>query len=493
MTRDVETDDNASELNTIRQQLQERVKCRLQFLQDNLPEPAPPAVEGVLVRMVGMTLEAIGCQAAIGGRCDIELPNGEIVETEVVGFAGEKLYLMPTGSIQGLVPNSRVVPTDRVYQIPVSNDLLGRVLDGSGKPLDGITPIESEDNVSLHSEPINPLGRKPIRDTLDVGIRAINSLFSVGRGQRLGLFAGSGVGKSVLLGMMTRYTAADVVVVGLIGERGREVKEFVQDILGPEGLKKAVVIAAPADTSPLNRLHGAMLTHSIAEYYRDQGKNVLLLMDSLTRYAQAQREISLAIGELPATKGYPPSVFARLPQLVERSGNGSEDSGSITAFYTVLVEGDDQNDPIADSARAILDGHIVLSREMAESGIYPAIDVEASVSRAMHTITDQEHQKAAQRFRKVYSTYSHNEDLISVGAYQAGADPNIDESIKYHQACLDFITQDINESFTYIDSVAQLHTLFNEPVVPADQNDPALQQGVDIPVAAQPQGVINAL
>ncbi|MCB1764089.1 MAG: FliI/YscN family ATPase, partial [Gammaproteobacteria bacterium] len=367
-------------------------------------------VEGKLTRMVGLTLEAVGCRAAIGGQCEVVSGNGERIEAEVVGFSGESLYLMPTGDIRGLEQDARVIPTGRVCEAVVGDHLLGRVIDGAGRPLDGKGPIDDVERRSLTGKSYNPLARTPIREPLDVGVCAINALLSVGRGQRLGLFAGSGVGKSVLLGMMTRYTNADVTVVGLIGERGREVKEFVENILGEQGLSRAVVVAVPADNPPLRRMHGAMLATSIAEYFRDRGRHVLLLMDSLTRFAQAQREIALAINEPPATKGYPPSVFAKLPQLVERAGNGDKGGGSVTAFYTVLAEGDDQNDPIADAARAILDGHIVLSRKLAESGHYPAIDIEASISRAMNDITHREHQQAARSFKRLYSLYRQNQD-----------------------------------------------------------------------------------
>jgi flagellum-specific ATP synthase len=447
---------------------------RLRARRESLPQVTPPAVEGLLTRMVGLTLEAVGCQAAVGAHCEVLAPGGVSVEAEVVGFAADKLYLMPTGDIRGLVPNARVIPTGEMYTVPVSDDLLGRVLDGAGKPLDDFAPITSDHAVPLQGPPINPLKRKPISDTLDVGIRAINSLLTVGRGQRLGLFAGAGVGKSSLLGMMTRYTDADVVVVGLIGERGREVKEFIEDTLGEEGLARAVVVAAPADTSPLMRLHGAMLTHSIAEHFRDQGKNVLLLMDSLTRFAQAQREIGLAIDEPPTTKGYPPSVFAKLPQLVERAGNGCEGGGSITAFYTVLVEGEYNADPIADAARAILDGHIVLSREIAEGGIYPAIDIEASISRAMHSITDDKHRKLAQTFRQLYASYRQNRDLISVGAYQKGSDPAIDLAIQFQPKLRQFISQSMGERVDSAASLAQLAQLLTPPKPPAQ----AQQQGM---------------
>ena len=432
-------------------------------------------VEGKLTRMVGLTLEAVGCRAAIGGRCDVVNAAGQSIEAEVVGFAGESLYLMPTGNIRGLEPDARVVPTGRVSEAVVGDELLGRIIDGSGRPLDGKGLLHATTRWPLNGEYINPLARAPIREPLDVGIRAINALLSVGRGQRLGLFAGSGVGKSVLLGMMTRYTNADVVVVGLIGERGREVKEFVDNILGEEGLARSVVVAVPADQPPLRRMHGAMLATSIAEYFRDQGKHVLLLMDSLTRFAQAQREIGLAINEPPATKGYPPSVFAKLPQLVERAGNGDRGGGSITAFYTVLAEGDDQNDPIADAARAILDGHIVLSRRLAESGQYPAIDIEASVSRAMNEITDQAHQDAAREFKQLYSLYRQNQDLISVGAYELGSNDQIDLAIGAMPSLREFLHQDMHTRFDLNDSLDDLMTLFPQTELPVVQGSGTMQ------------------
>jgi flagellum-specific ATP synthase len=420
-----------------------------------------PVVEGILTRMVGLTLEAVGCQAPIGARCDVVTENGDRVETEVVGFSGEILYLMPTSEVRGLVPNARVIPTKSSSDVLVGPELLGRVIDGQGRPLDNKGPIHSMDKTPLEGQKINPLNRSPIREVLDVGVRAINALSTIGRGQRMGLFAGSGVGKSVLLGMMTKYTEADVVV-GLIGERGREVKEFVEEILGEEGLKKSVVVAAPADSSPLMRVHGAMQATCIAEYFRDQGKHVLLLMDSLTRFAQAQREISLSIGEPPATKGYPPSVFAKLPQLVERAGNGEENAGSITAFYTVLVEGDDHNEPIADAARAILDGHIVLSRELADSGQYPAIDVEASISRLAPHIVSPQHLKLMQTFKSTYSRYQQNRDLINVGAYQIGTDTNIDYAINKQPEFKAFLSQDMQQPVTFSDSYFQLEAVLNQ-------------------------------
>jgi flagellum-specific ATP synthase len=416
----------------------------------------PPPVEGVLTRMIGLTLEAAGCQAAVGDRCDVLGSDGARIEAEVVGFSGDRLYLMPTGDIHGLKPNARVIPRTGAETAQVGPQLLGRIIDGAGVPLDGLGPLDCEDRVRLTGAPINPLARQPIEEPLDVGIRAINSLLTVGRGQRIGLFAGSGVGKSVLLGMMARYTSAEIIVVGLIGERGREVKEFVERILGPEGRKRAIVVATPADNPPLMRLHGAWRATAIAEYFRDQGRNVLLIMDSLTRFAQAQREIGLAIGEAPATKGYPPSVFARLPQLVERAGNGASGGGSITAFYTVLTEGDDQQDPIADSARAILDGHFVLSRRIAEAGHYPAIDIEASISRVMHEIVPHEHSALARRFKQSLSMFQQNRDLIAIGAYHKGSDPRIDAAIALWPNMQKFLQQDISERVEYGRSLAEL-------------------------------------
>jgi flagellum-specific ATP synthase len=306
---------------------------------------------------------------------------------------------------------------------------------------------------------MNPLGRAPVTEPLDVGVRALNGLVTVGRGQRMGLFAGSGVGKSVLLGMMTRFTEADVIVVGLIGERGREVADFVQRTLGSEGRARAVVVAAPADSPPLMRVHGALRATAIAEYFRDRGKRVLLLMDSLTRFAQAQREIALAIGEPPATKGYTPSVFARLPQLVERAGNCDRGPGSITAFYTVLVEGDDQNDPIADAARAILDGHVVLSRRIAERGRYPAIDVEGSVSRVMNDIVDEEQLSLARAFRVQQATWSEHADLVTIGAYQRGSDPRVDQAIALQPELEDYVAQGIGESASLAESLEGLRRI----------------------------------
>ncbi len=434
-------------------------KHRINQLIEKNQQPVSLEVQGRLIRMVGLTLEAAGCRAAIGDYCKIKNGEHTSIEAEVVGFSGDNIFLMPTGQPHGLSPNARVVPLGHAGDVAVGPELLGRVINGAGQPLDGGPKINPKDRVPLNGKPINPLARSKITEPMDVGVRTINTFFSIGRGQRMGLFASSGVGKSVLLGMMARFTEADVIVVGLIGERGREVKEFIEESLGKIGLSRSVVIASPADDPPLMRLHGALLATSIAEYFRDQGQHVLLLMDSLTRFSQAQREIALAIGEPPATRGYPPSVFTRLPQLVERAGNGAKDQGSITAIYTVLTEADADNDPIADSARAILDGHIVLSKKIAESGIYPAIDLELSISRVMTSITDAEHQKTTLAMRQLNSIYQQNKDLISVGAYQPGADPQLDLAIKLQPDFLKFISQSMNEKVNYSDSMQQLIAL----------------------------------
>jgi len=413
---------------------------------------------GKLKRVVGLTMEAIGCRAPIGSQCSVETLNGEIT-AEVVGFADDVLFLMPSEEVQGVLPGAQVKPLLHQKGLPVGMELLGRVVDGVGRPLDGLGPLKTKNHLSGKAKPMNPLIRRPISQPLDVGIRAINSMLTVGKGQRMGLFAGSGVGKSVLLGMMTRGTSADVIVVGLVGERGREVKEFIEEILGEEGRSRSVVVAAPADTSPLMRLKACETSVAIAEYFRDQGMDVLLLMDSLTRFAQAQREIALAVGEPPATKGYPPSVFAKLPQLVERAGNGGDGQGSITAFYTVLTEGDDLQDPIADASRAILDGHIVLSRKLAEAGHYPAIDVEASISRVMPMVVSEQHLSYARVVKQYYSLYQQNKDLIAIGAYVQGADPRVDKAIQFHEVIEAFCQQTMRETHLYDNSLLALSQL----------------------------------
>ena len=442
-----------------------RLAARLQAA-----DPHPPSLglarEGVLRRAVGLTLEASGCSAPLGSRCKVETAGGRWVDAEVVGFAGDRTFLMPTADLEGLLPNARVVPSRRRGEVAVGEGLLGRVIDSDGVPLDGRGPIRAEQWVGLAGAAINPLMREPITRSLDVGVRAINALLPIGRGQRVGLFAGSGVGKSTLLGMMTRFTAADVIVVGLIGERGREVRDFVESTLGEEGLRRSVVVATPADRPPLARLHGALRATAIAEYYRDQGLHVLLLMDSLTRFAHAQREIGLSVGEPPTTRGYPPSVFAKLPQLVERAGNGADGRGSITAFYTVLTEGDDQQEPIADAARAILDGHIVLTRRIADAGQYPAIDVEVSVSRVMQDITDAPWRERIRKLKRLMAAHSAQRDLIAIGAYQRGSDPVVDEAVARWPAIQAFLGQDVAEAANVEASRAALAALLDDGPAP---------------------------
>jgi len=458
----------------------ERVRDFLADCRRRAATPQPFRIAGRLTRINGLVMEATGLKLPLGSGCRVETPGGGSVEAEVVGFAGERLFMMPTEDVYGLAPGAHVAPIeippapprlgqvdgprrrslDRAKHLPVGNELLGRVVDGNGRPLDGLGPLSGHTARSLVGRPLNPLQRAPIAQTLDVGIRAINALLTVGRGQRLGLFAGSGVGKSVLLGMMARYTAADVIVVGLIGERGREVKEFIEQNLGGEGLRRSVVVAAPADVSPLMRLQGAAYATAIAEQFREEGKQVLLIMDSLTRYAMAQREIALAIGEPPVTRGYPPSVFARLPQLVERAGNGPVGGGSITAFYTVLAEGDDQQDPIADAARAILDGHIVLNRQLADAGHYPAIDIEQSISRAMTHLIDAEHLDRVRRFKQLWSRYQRARDLLAVGAYAPGSDPLLDRAIALYPRLEAFLQQGIEERAEATHSLDALGALF---------------------------------
>lgn len=435
-------------------------------------------MRGTLTRLAGLVLEAVGIRVPVGSQCWVRMRAQPPVLTEVVGFSGERAFLMPAGDVQGLSSGASVEPAPAyvavprlgerrqghlqsghgVLRLPLGEGLLGRVVDAHGLPIDYKGPILNVATVPLDRKPINAMDRSPVRETLDTGIRAINALLTVGRGQRLGLFAGSGLGKSVLLGMMARYTQADVIVVGLIGERGREVKEFIEDILGEEGRARAVVVAAPADAPPLLRMQGAAYASAVAESFRDKGKHVLLLMDSLTRYAMAQREIALAIGEPPATKGYPPSCFSKMSQLVERSGNGLNGVGSITAFYTVLSEGDDQQDPIADAARAILDGHIVLSRVLAEAGHFPAIDIEQSASRVMHNVVPREHFELARSFKAIYSCYEKGHDLVQIGAYVGGSDRALDEAIELRDPMMQFLQQDMFESTTLAASVLDMRS-----------------------------------
>jgi flagellum-specific ATP synthase len=454
----------------------------LQDLEDYASVPQPLEAVGTLARVTGLVLEAAGVRIPVGSVCDVFSAGQPPVTAEVVGFDGDRAFLMPTGAVHGLASGARVTPRpaphpapafgqenhpwrrseDRGLHLPMGDGLLGRVVDSHGEPLDRAGPLQHVQSEPMQRRLINAMDRDPVRKALDTGVRAINTMLTVGRGQRIGLFAGTGVGKSVLLGMMARYTQADVIVVGLIGERGREVKEFIEDILGVEGRQRSVVVAAPADAPPLVRMQGAGYATAIAEHFRDRGKHVLLLMDSLTRYAMAQREIALAIGEPPATKGYPPSCFAKLPQLVERSGNGLHGVGSITAFYTVLSEGDDQQDPIADAARGILDGHIVLSRDLAEAGHYPAIDVERSISRVMPAVTAREHQAAARRLRQLLSRYNKARDLIQLGAYAPGHDTELDLAVQLHPQITALLQQDMHAAATLDASRKQLNHLVKQ-------------------------------
>ena len=453
----------------------------LHDLQEFAAVEQPFESTGTLVRVTGLVLEAAGVRVPVGSICEVLASGHPPVLAEVVGFNGDRAFLMPTADVHGLASGARVVPRpapvvaprfgeqqhpwrrreDRSLHLPMGDGLLGRVIDAHGVPIDRAGPLVDTHTEPMVRRPINAMDRDPVRKPLDTGVRAINALLTVGRGQRLGLFAGTGVGKSVLLGMMARYTAADVIVVGLIGERGREVKEFIEDILGDEGRARSVVVAAPADAPALVRMQGANYAAAIAEHFRDRGQHVLLLMDSLTRYAMAQREIALAIGEPPATKGYPPSCFAKLPQLVERSGNGLNGVGSITSFYTVLSEGDDPQDPIADAARSILDGHIVLSRELAESGHFPAIDVERSISRVMNAVAPPEHIAAARRLRHLLAKYNKARDLIQLGAYAPGHDAELDTAVRLHTQTDALLQQDMHERATLLDSRHQLVALSN--------------------------------
>ena len=412
----------------------------------DLKSPAPERT-GTLARVVGMTLEARGILAPVGALCRIENANHESFDAEVVGFHNDILYLMPFTDLSGVGPGARVRLLSSTAKAAVGNAQLGRILDGLGQPLDGKPAPVADKFLGLQGLIVNPMERGAIESSLDVGVKTINGLLTLGRGQRVGLMAGSGVGKSVLLGMMTKYTDADIVVIGLIGERGREVKEFITETLGPDGLAKSIVIASPANESPVLRLRATLLVHLIAEYWRDQGKNVLLLVDSMTRVAHAQREIGLAVGEPPTSKGYPPSVFALLPKLIERSGVGRHGHGSITAIYTVLAEGDDRSDPIIDITRASLDGQVMLSRELADAAFYPAIDLSGSVSRVMDQLVSPEQLKRATHFRRLWTLYQQNRDLIQVGAYEQGTNPELDEAIQKRPQLDAFMRQDAAERF----------------------------------------------
>lgn len=417
-------------------------------------------ITGKITQIVGLVIESQGPSVNLGDLCYIyPRSEGDVIPAEVVGFKQNRVLLMPIGEMQGVGPGCEVVSAHQTLKVNVGIHLLGRVLDGLGNPIDGRGPLSGNEEYPLHEIPPHPLSRLRIEEKLSVGVRAIDGLITLGRGQRIGIMAGSGVGKSTLLGMIARNTEADINIIALIGERGREVREFIERDLGEDGLKRSVVVVATSDQPALVRIKGAMTATAIAEYFRDQGLNVVLMMDSVTRFAMAQREVGLTIGEPPATRGYTPSVFAMLPKLLERSGTGQ--IGSITGIYTVLVDGDDMNEPIADAVRSILDGHIVLSRSIAAQNHYPAIDVLASVSRVMTEIVDKPHNAAAQQFRSIMATYREAEDLINIGAYSAGNNPRIDLAIKKIDAVKAFLQQDVSEKMAIDETIAKLLELIS--------------------------------
>ena len=418
--------------------------------------------EGRVMQVIGHMVEATNPGCSVGGMCQIYNPeNDSSVAAEVVGFREDRILVMPMHNVQGIGPKCRILPEERPAMVPVGDCLLGRVLDPLMRPMDGKGELSTSTEVPLYPEVINPLNRERIKQSLDVGIRSINSCLTCGRGQRIGIMAGSGVGKSILLGMMARYTDADINVISLVGERGKEVREFIEDNLGEEGMKRSVIVVATSDQPPLLRMRGAFVATSIAEYFRNKRKDVLLSMDSLTRFAMAQREIGLAAGEPPTTKGYPPSVFALLPGLLERAGT-HEGKGSITGFYTVLVEGDDANDPIADAIRAIVDGHIVLSREIAEKGTFPAVDLLASTSRVMVNVVGEKHLNLSQILRRTLATYREAEDLINIGAYVQGSNPEIDYAITKNPLIQEFIRQSMNEYTDLKECEDRLENIFGD-------------------------------
>lgn len=414
---------------------------------------------GKVARVIGLTVEVKGIRAFIGEICCVRV-HDDVVLTEVVGFKDQFTLLMPLGDLKGISPGCRVYSTGKTHRIAVGNGLLGKVLDGLGNPLDGSLLKETSEYYPVTAEPPNPLDRKPIKDILTTGIKAIDGFLTFGEGQRLGIFSGSGVGKSTLMGMIAKMSSADINVIGLIGERGREVLEFIEKDLGEEGLRKSVVVVVTSDQPALLRIKGSFVLHAIAEYFRDQGKKVMLMMDSVTRFAMAQREVGLAVGEPPTTKGYTPSVFALLPKLLERTGNTKK--GSITALYNVLVDGDDFNEPVADAVRGILDGHIVLSRELAARNHFPAIDILNSVSRLMVNITDAQQQAIASEIKTNLAIYRQNEDLISIGAYVKGTNPKIDRAIFLNETINQLLCQGINEVYQYNETLTLMKQVINQ-------------------------------
>ncbi len=434
---------------------------RLDRFHDCLEACNPIQIYGKVSRVVGFAVESIGPECRIGTVCDIfDKDGGRRFPAEVMGFKDNRVLLMPLEEVQGIGPGSRVVARQAQAYIPVGRQLLGRVLDGIGHPIDGKGPIETTEQYPIYAQPLNPLKRKRISHPLDLGVRALNGLLTIGCGQRIGIFAGSGVGKSVLLGMIAKKTRADVNVIALIGERGRELNDFIDKQLGEEGLQRSVIVVATSDHLPLIRMRGAFIATAVAEYFRDQGLKVNLMMDSVTRFAMAQREIGLALGEPPTTKGYTPSVFTLLPKLMERAGT-SATRGSITGLYTVLVEGDDTNEPIADAIRSILDGHVVLTRELAMQGHYPAIDVPRSISRVMDDIVSEDHRICARKLKSILATYRRAEDLINIGAYAAGSNPDIDHAIQMIAGINAYLRQDVDTTVSLEESVAALTALFD--------------------------------
>jgi FliI/YscN family ATPase len=431
---------------------------RLDGFLDIVRRADPTPVQGTVTRVVGLLVESSGPQARIGDVCEVRRAHGGAVPVEIVGFRDGRLLSVPLGDTAGIQPGDRLVPRGIMPSMPAGDELLGRVIDGLGRPLDGKGPIRAAERAPLRPPSMNPLEREPVVAPIATGVRAIDGLLTLGRGQRVGLFGGSGVGKSTLLGMMTRGTQADLVVLALVGERGREVRSFLEHDLGPRGLETSVVVVSTSDSPPLVRLRAAYGATAIAEHFRDRGRNVLLMMDSVTRFAMAQREVGLAAGEPPTAKGYPPSVFAQLPGLLERAGS-VRGRGSITAIYSVLVEGDDTNEPIADAVRGILDGHYVLSRDLAARNHYPAIDILSSVSRTMPDITDVEHRQKAGQVREWLATLRDSEDLVNVGAYVEGTSPRIDEARAKREAIEAFLCQDTDTLCRFTDTVQALAAL----------------------------------